>query len=245
MCSPWIGWTDAAAQALGSSRPSACDIHHWACSDAAHRCVHIGHGEVLMIHRWSIARRLFVAHLLFMRGPDGDRGHGDLRRRPGPRLRRGRPPDGRHRHRRRRQPLGAAGGERRRPVSAAAALRPEGHGRMPGRTSSPSWRRTGPGGRIPGTRSWASRTSGPSTRALHGQVFTEITAGTLGPSVRTIAPVKDADGNVRALVAAGVTVRTRGCGLLRPAAGAAGPRHGPAGGRFGWRRGCWGGTCAG
>ncbi|MET3951912.1 sensor histidine kinase [Arthrobacter sp. UYEF36] len=44
--------------------------------------------------------------------------------------------------------------------------------------------------------------------ALNGQVFTEIMAGTLGPSVRTIAPVKDADGTVRALVAAGVTVRT-------------------------------------
>ncbi len=44
--------------------------------------------------------------------------------------------------------------------------------------------------------------------ALDGQVFTEITAGTLGPSVRTIAPVKDADGTVRALVAAGVTVNT-------------------------------------
>ncbi len=43
--------------------------------------------------------------------------------------------------------------------------------------------------------------------ALNGQVFTEVTAGTLGPSVRTIAPVKDADGKVRALVAAGVTVR--------------------------------------
>ncbi|AOT04091.1 sensor histidine kinase [Arthrobacter sp. U41] len=44
--------------------------------------------------------------------------------------------------------------------------------------------------------------------ALDGEVFTEITAGTLGPSVRTIAPVQDADGTVRALVAAGVTVRT-------------------------------------
>ncbi|HSO15113.1 MAG TPA: sensor histidine kinase [Arthrobacter sp.] len=44
--------------------------------------------------------------------------------------------------------------------------------------------------------------------ALDGQVFTEITSGTLGPSVRTIAPVKDADGTVRALVAAGVTVNT-------------------------------------
>jgi sensor histidine kinase regulating citrate/malate metabolism len=44
--------------------------------------------------------------------------------------------------------------------------------------------------------------------ALNGQVFTEVTTGTLGPSVRTIAPVKDAEGKVRALVAAGVTVRT-------------------------------------
>jgi sensor histidine kinase regulating citrate/malate metabolism len=44
--------------------------------------------------------------------------------------------------------------------------------------------------------------------ALGGEVFTEITAGTLGPSVRTIAPVKNADGSVRALVAAGVTVRS-------------------------------------
>ncbi|MDQ0756836.1 two-component system CitB family sensor kinase [Arthrobacter sp. B3I4] len=43
--------------------------------------------------------------------------------------------------------------------------------------------------------------------ALNGEVFTEIMAGTLGPSVRTIAPVKDADGKVKALVAAGVTVR--------------------------------------
>jgi two-component system, CitB family, sensor kinase len=44
--------------------------------------------------------------------------------------------------------------------------------------------------------------------ALRGEVFTEVTAGTLGPSVRTIVPVQDAGGKVRALVAAGVTVRT-------------------------------------
>ncbi|WP_159707788.1 sensor histidine kinase [Arthrobacter sp. 18067] len=44
--------------------------------------------------------------------------------------------------------------------------------------------------------------------ALRGETFTEVTAGTLGPSVRTIAPVKDGDGNIKALVAAGVTVRT-------------------------------------
>jgi sensor histidine kinase regulating citrate/malate metabolism len=44
--------------------------------------------------------------------------------------------------------------------------------------------------------------------ALAGNTFTEVTAGTLGPSVRTISPVKDQDGTVKALVAAGVTVRT-------------------------------------
>ncbi|KRE60731.1 histidine kinase [Arthrobacter sp. Soil736] len=48
---------------------------------------------------------------------------------------------------------------------------------------------------------------GSISAALEGHVFTEITAGTLGPSVRTIAPVKDANGSVKALVAAGVTVR--------------------------------------
>jgi sensor histidine kinase regulating citrate/malate metabolism len=49
---------------------------------------------------------------------------------------------------------------------------------------------------------------GSIEQALQGRVFTEITAGTLGPSVRTIAPVKDDRGAVRALVAAGVTVNT-------------------------------------
>lgn len=44
--------------------------------------------------------------------------------------------------------------------------------------------------------------------ALAGKTFTETTAGTLGPSIRTIVPVKDADGTVRAMVAAGVTVTT-------------------------------------
>lgn len=44
--------------------------------------------------------------------------------------------------------------------------------------------------------------------ALQGGELTEVTAGTLGPSVRTIVPVKDDAGKVRALVAAGVTVGT-------------------------------------
>lgn len=43
--------------------------------------------------------------------------------------------------------------------------------------------------------------------ALQGRTFTEVTAGTLGPSVRTIVPVKDSAGTVKALVAVGVTVR--------------------------------------
>ncbi|ADX72680.1 sensor histidine kinase [Pseudarthrobacter phenanthrenivorans] len=44
--------------------------------------------------------------------------------------------------------------------------------------------------------------------ALQGGQFTEVTAGTLGPSVRTIVPVQDDQGTVKALVAVGVTVRT-------------------------------------
>lgn len=47
---------------------------------------------------------------------------------------------------------------------------------------------------------------GSIDQALAGHAYTEVTAGTLGPSVRAIVPVKDGAGNVRALVAAGVTV---------------------------------------
>lgn len=42
--------------------------------------------------------------------------------------------------------------------------------------------------------------------ALGGTTFTETYAGTLGPSVRAVAPILDASGTVVALVAAGVTV---------------------------------------
>ncbi len=42
--------------------------------------------------------------------------------------------------------------------------------------------------------------------ALEGEVWSETFTGTLGPSVRTIAPVLDDDGDVRGLVAAGITV---------------------------------------
>lgn len=43
-------------------------------------------------------------------------------------------------------------------------------------------------------------------RALAGEPFTETYTGTLGPSVRAVVPIEDEDGEVVALVAAGVTV---------------------------------------
>lgn len=42
--------------------------------------------------------------------------------------------------------------------------------------------------------------------ALEGRTFTETFSGTLGPSVRAVTPITDADGRVVGLVAAGVTV---------------------------------------
>ncbi len=44
--------------------------------------------------------------------------------------------------------------------------------------------------------------------ALAGESFTETYSGTLGPSVRAVVPVRDADGTVVGLVAVGVTVST-------------------------------------
>jgi sensor histidine kinase regulating citrate/malate metabolism len=44
--------------------------------------------------------------------------------------------------------------------------------------------------------------------ALRGETFTEIYTGTLGPSVRAIAPVRDASGRVVGLVSAGITQQT-------------------------------------
>lgn len=45
---------------------------------------------------------------------------------------------------------------------------------------------------------------GTIAKALAGDAFTEVTTGTLGPSVRAVVPVVDDQGVVRALVAAGV-----------------------------------------
>lgn len=44
--------------------------------------------------------------------------------------------------------------------------------------------------------------------ALRGETFTEIYTGTLGPSVRAIVPVRDSEGNVVGMVAAGITQQT-------------------------------------
>ncbi|OMC35140.1 ATP-binding protein [Mycobacterium sp. GA-1841] len=44
--------------------------------------------------------------------------------------------------------------------------------------------------------------------ALRGETFTEVYTGTLGPSVRTIAPVRGRDGRIVGLVSAGITQQT-------------------------------------
>ena len=44
--------------------------------------------------------------------------------------------------------------------------------------------------------------------ALRGETFTEVYTGTLGPSIRAIAPVRDASGRVVGLVSAGITQQT-------------------------------------
>jgi two-component system CitB family sensor kinase len=58
------------------------------------------------------------------------------------------------------------------------------------------------------THPWPSSVGDPyrgdRSRALAGEVWTSTERGNLGPSVRTIAPVRDADGTVVALVATGV-----------------------------------------
>ncbi|NKZ15280.1 GHKL domain-containing protein [Mycolicibacterium septicum DSM 44393] len=44
--------------------------------------------------------------------------------------------------------------------------------------------------------------------ALRGETFSEVYTGTLGPSVRAIAPVRSADGRIVGLVSAGITQQT-------------------------------------
>ncbi len=92
--------------------------------------------------------------------------------------------------------------------------------------------------------SWASRTSARSMPPCSGEVFTEVMAGTLGPSVRTIAPVKDSAGKVRALVAAGVTVRTVDVAFSGRLPALLAHRAQPCWWAARWLPGCWAGTCA-
>lgn len=47
--------------------------------------------------------------------------------------------------------------------------------------------------------------TGNIDRALAGETFTETYPGTLGPSIRAVAPVRDGGGNIVGLVSAGVT----------------------------------------
>lgn len=160
-----------------------------------------------MIHHWSIARRLFVAHLLFMLALTAvvgtatfvdarDHAYDEAGRRM----------------------AGIATAVADNPLVLEAASAPDPSARLqpyalkvmrdaradfitimaPDRTR---WTH-------PRNEELGKPYIGSIDAALQGQVFTEIMAGTLGPSVRTIAPVKDADGKVRALVAAGVTVGT-------------------------------------
>jgi sensor histidine kinase regulating citrate/malate metabolism len=44
--------------------------------------------------------------------------------------------------------------------------------------------------------------------ALRGETFTEVYTGTLGPSIRAVAPVRDSSGNIVGLAAAGITQET-------------------------------------
>ena len=56
--------------------------------------------------------------------------------------------------------------------------------------------------------------TGNIDRALAGQTFTETYAGTLGPSIRAVAPVRDPDGSIVGLVSAGVTRERIGQSVL-------------------------------
>ena len=65
--------------------------------------------------------------------------------------------------------------------------------------------------------------TGNIDRALAGQTFTETYTGTLGPSIRAVAPVRAADGRIVGLVSAGVTRAKIGQSVLAtlPAIGVA------------------------
>lgn len=51
---------------------------------------------------------------------------------------------------------------------------------------------------------------GSRTEALAGQTYTQTFTGTLGPSIRTITPIRDDQGQIVGLVSAGITMNTLG-----------------------------------
>ncbi len=70
--------------------------------------------------------------------------------------------------------------------------------------SSRSWRRTGPGSPTPIQRRSAAEYIGTIEPALRGETFTEFYTGTLGPSIRAVAPVRNESGRIVGLVSAGI-----------------------------------------
>jgi two-component system CitB family sensor kinase len=160
-----------------------------------------------MIHRWSIARRLFVANLLIVLSFIAIVGTATFI-------------DARDR-------AYEEAGQRMAGVAASVAANPlvlqAADQQDPSASLQPYALKVMDGAEIdfltimaPDRTRWTHPRSedlgrpyiGTIDAALRGEVFTEVTAGTLGPSVRTIVPVLDPGNNVRALVAAGVTVRT-------------------------------------
>ncbi|MET1021986.1 MAG: sensor histidine kinase [Arthrobacter sp.] len=160
-----------------------------------------------MIHRWSIARRLFVAHLLFMLALTaivGTAAFLDAR-----------------------DQAYAEAGRRMAGVATAVADNPlvlqAADSADPTALLQPYALKVAADAgadfitiMAPDRSRWTHPNNeeigkpyiGSIDAALNGESFTETFRGTLGPSVRTIVPVKDASGKVRALVAAGVTVGT-------------------------------------
>ncbi|WP_427008132.1 sensor histidine kinase [Pseudarthrobacter sp. H2] len=160
-----------------------------------------------MIHRWSIARRLFVAHLLFMLALTAIVGTASF-------------VDARdHAYEeagRRMTGIATAVADNPLVLQAASAADPtallQPYALKVMRDANADFITIMAPDRTrwthPNDEELGKPYIGSIDAALNGGVFTEITAGTLGPSVRTIAPVKDPSGNVKALVAVGVTVRT-------------------------------------
>ncbi|MEU9714296.1 sensor histidine kinase [Streptomyces sp. NPDC047976] len=59
----------------------------------------------------------------------------------------------------------------------------------------------------PDPRRIGERFLGNTAPALRGGTFSETYTGTLGPSIRVVTPLRDADGSVIGLVSAGITIR--------------------------------------